>query len=371
MGKTAAGEGPGEHMDQDRERHSLYELFLATTKRCNLSCAYCSADAGARGDSLDAGVAADAVANWIGTAGIERLSLVFTGGEPVMWGLDNIRLLCDLARSAAAERSIHLHIGIQTNGTLIDDDFISLCRDLGVEPSVSLDGPPETHDVHRQRGRDVVAGLKKLQSARVPFAVITCLTREIARNITGVLEWYRENSFLKVRINDIGAVLPPRKTEPLGAAEILDVKKAVFRHIVRYGGEGVREHNLLRQAGALKQVFTGRQARKNFCDAFDCRAGSCVAALNPDGRYCLCIEKSMTDGLPVVKGFAQLSRAGREYFGRVREWEECGDCPAKVICDQGCPVYHKFDKGLFSEQCAANRELWRFLVGNIDSVLVL
>lgn len=358
-------------MGQEQEKHSLYELFLATTKRCNLSCGYCSADANACEDSLDADIAADAVVNWIRTSGIDRLSLVFTGGEPVMWGLENIRRVCGLARSAASKASIHLHIGIQTNGTLIDDDFVSLCRDLEIEPSVSLDGPPEIHDIHRQGGHRTVEGLKKLQSGRVPFAVITCLTGEIARNITGVLEWYRENSFLKLRINDIGAVLPPRKADPLVADEILEVKKAVFRHIACYGDEGVREHNLLRQIGALKQMFTGQKVKKNFCDVFDCGAGLNVAALNPDGRYCLCIEKSMTDGLPVVSGFSELRNAGREYFGRVKEWDECGYCYAKIICDQGCPVYHKFDKELFSGQCTANKDLWRFLVGHIDLVLGL
>ncbi len=359
-------------MGPQRKKHTLYELFLATTSRCNLACAYCSADANAsRGDCLDADVAANAVRTWIETSGIDRLSLVFTGGEPILWGLDNIRRVSTLARSVAEKGSIHLHIGIQTNGTLIDDDLVALCVDLGIEPSVSLDGPPEVHDIHRQAGQKTVDGLRRLQGGSVPFAVITCLTKEIARDIAGVLKWYRQSAFLKVRINDIGTPMLPRKADPLTAVEILKVKKAIFEHIVRHGEDGVREHNLLRQLKALKQMFTGGKAVKNFCDAFDCGAGLNVAALNPDGRYCLCVEKSMTDGLPVVSGFAELEGAGRDYFGRVKEWEECGYCYAKVICDQGCPVYHKFDKALFSEQCAANKDLWRFLVGRIDSVVSL
>ena len=70
------------------------------------------------------------------------------GGEPTVLGLDYFHTIVALQRKY---RPPHRHItnGIQTNGTLLDEDW---CRFLAAEDfavGISLDGPREMHDRYR------------------------------------------------------------------------------------------------------------------------------------------------------------------------------------------------------------------------------
>jgi hypothetical protein len=68
----------------------------------------------------------------------------------------------------------------------------------------------------------------------------------------------------------------------------------------------------------------------------------------------------MTGGLPEAAS-EDLAAVAEGYWDRFEGWSECGHCPARVICDQGCPAYHQMDKNLFLEQCGANKRYWALL----------
>src|SRR5207253_80463 len=71
---------------------------------------------------------------------------------------------------------------VQTNATLINDEWIRLFKRHGVVVGVSIDGPAFIHDHHRRDGHGtgthgkVMAGVAKLRDARIPFSVIAVLT---------------------------------------------------------------------------------------------------------------------------------------------------------------------------------------------------
>lgn len=350
----------------DRESpNTIRELFLVTTGRCNLSCRYCSAEAGMDAPSLELSTAEETVKNWIGAAEAKKLSLVFTGGEPLLWGVGNLAQVCAAAATAAREKGIALHIGLQTNGTLLDDDFIELCRAYNLEPSISLDGPPELSDPHRGMAGRVVENLKRLQAGGIGFAVIACLTRQLACNMDSALDWFKREGFLKLRINVLGPVPPPRLVEALTAAELLAAKVRIVEHILFNGPGGVAEYNVSRQIFAVKQALGGLPVNKNYCDRLDCGAGVYIAALLPGGKLALCVERSLAGALPQASGFSALSKASLDFFGGISGWEDCGSCPAGAICDYGCPAYHRFDRALYAENCKANKEFFKYLLGRL------
>ena len=70
------------------------------------------------------------------------------GGEPTVLGLDYFRQIVALQRKHQPSQQ-RIFNGIQTNGTLLDEDW---CRFLAKESfsvGLSLDGPQEIHDRHR------------------------------------------------------------------------------------------------------------------------------------------------------------------------------------------------------------------------------
>lgn len=70
------------------------------------------------------------------------------GGEPTVLGLDYFRKIVALQRKHKPSNR-HIANGMQTNGTLLDEEW---CRFLGSEDfaiGLSLDGPQEIHDQYR------------------------------------------------------------------------------------------------------------------------------------------------------------------------------------------------------------------------------
>ena len=144
------------------ETNQVTSLFLSTTQQCNISCSYCSADAGPhRRARLGVDVATATVETWLKGLVHEEAMIVFTGGEPTLWGYRNLDLVCERARSLAACLGKSLQIGIQTNGTRIGTRFIEWCHRWDVRPSISIDGPPATSDATRGLGAKTVDGIRR------------------------------------------------------------------------------------------------------------------------------------------------------------------------------------------------------------------
>ena len=96
------------------------------------------------------------------------------GGEPTVLGLDYFRKIAALQRKHRPPGT-SITNGIQTNGTLLDEEW---CRFLAAERfsvGISLDGPKEMHDRYRvDKGRETHARagdarVQALAAARSPL----------------------------------------------------------------------------------------------------------------------------------------------------------------------------------------------------------
>ncbi len=74
--------------------------------------------------------------------------VAWQGGEPTMMGLDFFRRSIELEREYARPGQRVLNT-IQTNGTLLDDDWGAFLRENDFLVGISIDGPRPLHDVYR------------------------------------------------------------------------------------------------------------------------------------------------------------------------------------------------------------------------------
>ena len=115
------------------------------------------------------------------------------GGEPTVLGLDYFRRIVALQRKyQPPDRRIAN--GIQTNGTLLDEDWCRFLATEGFAVGLSLDGPPEMHDRHRvtKDGKptheQTMRGYKLLQEHGV-YTEVLCVVN--AHNVRFPLQVYR------------------------------------------------------------------------------------------------------------------------------------------------------------------------------------
>jgi uncharacterized protein len=78
----------------------------------------------------------------------EVIRFSWHGGEPTVLGLDFFRMVVALQRKHRSSGRCIVN-GIQTNGTLLDEDWCSFLAAEGFAVGLSLDGPPEMHDRYR------------------------------------------------------------------------------------------------------------------------------------------------------------------------------------------------------------------------------
>jgi uncharacterized protein len=163
---------------------AFHLLAKPTGAVCNLDCAYCfflskeMLYPGSRfrmaDDLLDAYVRQLIEAH----AGIPEVQVAWQGGEPTMMGVDFFRRSVELADGYLqhGQRAVYT---IQTNGTLLDDEWAQFFFENEFLVGISIDGPRELHDAYRvnKGGKGsfdhVMRGLGHLRAAGVEWNALT------------------------------------------------------------------------------------------------------------------------------------------------------------------------------------------------------
>lgn len=156
----------------------IHAIILKLATLCNLNCSYCyvynheDKSFRQRPKFISDAVferALVAISEYCGRRPGHAMAITFHGGEPTLIGARRFDRLATKAREFLGD---HLSgLSMQTNATLLSDEWIDVLRRHEVQVGVSLDGPASVHDMfrvdHKGRGsyRRVAAGLKKLQDS--------------------------------------------------------------------------------------------------------------------------------------------------------------------------------------------------------------
>ncbi len=122
-----------------------------------------------------------------------QVEVAWQGGEPMLRGLDFFRRSVELANKFRQPHQRVLHT-LQTNGTLIDDEWAAFFRQHNYLVGISIDGPRHLHDVYRVNKRsegsfdDVVRGWNCLRKHNVDVNILCTIN---AANGDHPLEVYR------------------------------------------------------------------------------------------------------------------------------------------------------------------------------------
>jgi uncharacterized protein len=169
---------------------------------CNLNCEYCfycekqalfGADEEYR---MTDKVVSAFVRNYITSQPTPVVEFVWQGGEPTLSGIDFFRRAIDLQKTFAHRKTIRN--SLQTNGTLLTDEWCRFLKRHDFMVGISLDGPREIHDRYRhdRQGKGtfdrVMRGLRLLQKHNLEFNVLACVTRDTATRPLDVYRFFKD-----------------------------------------------------------------------------------------------------------------------------------------------------------------------------------
>ncbi|WP_426576215.1 cyclophane-forming radical SAM/SPASM peptide maturase XyeB [Xenorhabdus stockiae] len=133
------------------------EVILKISERCNLNCSYCYVfNMGSEIALNSAPVISNNTINNLTyflekiaeEANPDTIQIDLHGGEPLMLKKERFIHLCEMLRSGNYKNA-ELRLALQTNATLIDDEWIKIFEKFKVTVSISIDGPKHINDKYR------------------------------------------------------------------------------------------------------------------------------------------------------------------------------------------------------------------------------
>jgi uncharacterized protein len=175
---------------------------------CNLACNYCyyldknqlSPEPG--NQRMPDDILEIYIAQHIQATTEQTIFFSWHGGEPTLAGLDYFRRIVELQKKHLPENRIVLN-GIQTNGTLLNDEWCQFLKKEDFMVGISLDGPEQFHSANRFRkdGRSsfnkAVRGFQLLKAYEIRCEIL-CVVN--AQNAGHPLEIYRFFKSLDARL---------------------------------------------------------------------------------------------------------------------------------------------------------------------------
>jgi uncharacterized protein len=177
---------------------AFHVMAKPTGSRCNLSCDYCFfLEKSALHPGSEQRMSDEVMSAFIGqTIEAQRVpfvTLAWQGGEPTLMGLDFFRRALD-AEKAALPDGWQVERTIQTNGTLLTDEWAVFLAENDILVGLSIDGPRELHDAYRHDGAgrpvfdQVETAARLLQKHGAEFNVLCTIN---AANVDHPLDVYR------------------------------------------------------------------------------------------------------------------------------------------------------------------------------------
>jgi len=199
-------------------------LVIQPTPFCNLDCHYCYLPDRANKQRISAATLERLFARvFDGDLVRGPFTVVWHAGEPLVLRPAFYR---EALAIAARHNRRHVAIGhaVQTNATLIDQEWCEFIKRHSVRIGVSVDGPEFLNDRYRttRRGggtyRRVIEGIAALQRNAIPFHVITVLTRDTLDYPDELYAFYVEHGIEQVGFN-VEEIEGPHQRSTLSAPD--------------------------------------------------------------------------------------------------------------------------------------------------------
>jgi uncharacterized protein len=339
-------------------------LVLQPTPFCNINCSYCYLPDRQSTKQMSPRTLEQTFA-WVFSSGLVRAPfvLLWHAGEPLVVGLpfyEQAVALLDRYNRAG----VGVYHSLQTNATLIDEEWCRFFVKHHLNPGVSVDGPAFLHDRHRRtrQGKGtfdrVIRGIRLLREHEVPFYTISVLTADSLLYPDELFDFYREEQIPGVAFN-VEEIEGPHTTSSLLGVEMRERFRRFFSRFMDLALAAdppleVREFR--DSAGALigERYGPGSRTQENKPWAIvnvDCEGN--FSTYSPEllglssprhGPFALGnVAHDSLESILALPRFQALEDEIREGVERCRL-----ECPYFAFCGGGPPANKFFENGTFA-----------------------
>lgn len=180
-------------------------MIKPASSLCNLRCKYCFyCDVAALRESFNFGIMQESTAKNLILSALSfadgcSIAFAFQGGEPLMAGKQYFEFFVKTVNENNIKNS-EIFYSIQTNGTLVDDEWAEFFTENRFLVGLSLDGDLEGNRFRlTANGQNsyykILKAANKLKRHNTEFNILTVLTGYCAQNATRIYKFFRDNGF--------------------------------------------------------------------------------------------------------------------------------------------------------------------------------
>lgn len=362
-------------------------IIIKPTYACNFRCKYCylSNDTKSSHQVFDMAFAKDVIMQikeYLDRTHRRKLTIIWHGGEPLLWGIENYKEIFAFMEQQLV--GIDLKNSIQTNLSLINEEYIDLFLRYRVHVGFSLDGTKEIHDsqrlsVNRTGTFDII--MEKVALCKNNGLSIGCIVVGSKKHIDHIQELYQFmcNNGLNFKFNPLfcsGEAQSNDNQYGITPAEYAQMAIELFDLWYEDRANHLTESNFVEIAsnlvtGKVSGCLFGRNCQDNFF------AISPTGDVLPCGRFCdielqkyaygNLHEEQLSDILPRIKTSEAYKRA--EYI----KSSSCSQCKFFHVCHGGCLHDGFLKSGDFRSKtflCSAYKQIFSHIDRRLKSTII-
>jgi len=328
-------------------------------------------------------VLATMIAKALRSAENRRVEFIWHGGEPLLLGQEFYQKALYLQNEFRTEGQM-IRNSLQTNGTLLSDEWCEFFKENDFHIGISFDGPEILHNQNRVYAsgkgsfEDVRNGVALLQKHQLPFGALMVLNHEALKlHPEDIFNFFfdmgiKAFSFLPARPDNLPGTGENPTTDYVTSSEFANFMKQVFDIWIELDDPSIQ----IREFTSITKALAG--GLTSICTL----AGHCLGQyyhveFNGDLYHC---DKYLGDtdyhvGNILADEFLAVSNSQKMQDLRTNESNKINSlmqCKWFHICNGGCPhdryIAEKYSED-YDSKCCGMHDLIEYIHNNIEEDL--
>lgn len=336
-------------------------LVIKPTNACNMRCSYCyHSEKGYEAHKMSLKTFEKLCS--ISMPYLETMSIIWHGGEPLLMGIDFYKEANKIIESYQSKYPIKVKQSFQSNGTLLNEEWIDFFKSNNISLGLSFDGL--TNEVTRGNTELLLNKFQLLKDLGKRFGIIQVLNSESIKDVILTYEYYKKLS-IDVKFNFIfNAEIIKDKEKMLVPAQ------TYAKHMIEFFDYWIDDENCNISVDPFNEYIALYYNKSN-----SCRHNSCLMhwlSVDNQGNITPCGRNFPKEySLGNIVQYADLRDAfsSEGYLklldGAVERRKKCmADCDLYDYCKGGCNNDKLLENGITNNggfSCVVFTELFKHI----------
>ena len=195
----------------------VYIMTKSVGDNCNLNCTYCQSKNKYIGESMSLETLEKFTKLYIEAQIHSSVNFFWIGGEPLLLGIDYYKKALEFQEKYGKGKKINNTI--QTNGLLINKDWLNFFKENDFTVITTIDGPQFCHDHYRidQSGKgtfnEVMDSFELIRNSEIKYSVKTTINDYNSKFPLEMYHFFKENKILNLNFQPHVSSIRGRVTE--------------------------------------------------------------------------------------------------------------------------------------------------------------